>query len=133
MRKRLLRDALVALFLACVGLPTAVAVFPDPARIATEGWIGMGLSVFVLYLYADHLANTAWDYLEHRGVRRLRGLMIAILLVAGCLGIVMGTVARYVPEVAEPARFVRWITLGMLFVGGISSWVSWRWPGSEHD
>lgn len=99
------------------------------AQITPEGWFAIVIALLVFGLYADHLGHALTDYIQLRGARRLRGLVIALLLAAGVLGIVMGTVARYVPAIADAARFVRWISVGMLFVGGITTFITWRWPG----
>ncbi len=132
MRRTVIRDAGIAAVLAVIGPFVVVQTVPAPEQIPLEGWVGMGLAAFVFYLWADHMAHTGWDYLAHRGPRRLRGLMIGILLAAGTLGILMGIIARYVPELADITRFIRWITVGMLLVGGIVTWVTWRW-GAGHD
>lgn len=129
MRRRLVRDGLVASLLAVVGLLVSVALIPNAAAVTPEGWVALGLSALVFYLFTDHLVYASWDYAERRDARRFRGLMIGLLLAAGTLGILMGSVARYVPEMAEVARFVRWITIGMLFVGGITTWITWRVDG----
>jgi hypothetical protein len=100
-------------------------------QITPEGWVAIAITLIPTYLFADHLAHTVGDYRRHRGARRLRGLMLAILLFAGMLGILMGIFARYVPEVGTAARFIRWISVGMLFVGGITTYVTWRLRADE--
>lgn len=96
------------------------------ARITTEGWVAIGLSAFVTYLFADHFVHATREYVRLRGARRLRGWMLAALLLSGVLGILMGNIARYIPELADAARFMRWVAVGMLFVGGITTWITWR-------
>lgn len=119
-------------------LPALIAGFTfallwPVAPIGIEAAVAIGLSDLVLYLFADNLVHSAAFYFRHRNLRRLRAFVLALLLAAGSAGILMGTVARYVPELGDPARFIRWVTIGMLFVGGAMSWVTWRFGNDGEE
>lgn len=128
--RRWVRELLAPAALALV----LVAATPALVRLTSiEGWVAISLAAVVAYLFVDHAAHAFADYTRRGGVRRLRGLMLALLLGAGALAILMGNLARYVPEVADVSRFLRWVSVGMLFVGGITTWITWRIDHSEEE
>lgn len=92
-----------------------------------EGLIAyLVLTSVVVLLYIDHAVHAFRLWRQERRLRSLRNFFIAVMLLVGMAVLLLGATARMVPLLGEWAVFLGSVLRGMLLVGGLAIFYSWR-------
>lgn len=109
---------------------SALVHFAFHEDTTNEGLVAYSLLTAVVFLlYIDHAYRSYKLWNRERGYRALRGFFISVMLLVGMLALVLGAAAASFPDARDFAVFLGSIIRGMLLVGGILIFISWRKEG----